>query len=1693
MTTHHGLPAPDLDDESEASTLIHAELPSVAALRKASVDLAHAWKAELASTEDTGRKARIQYELGRIYEGVLRNPEDAWSRYEAARELRPEHIPTLRGARRVALGLNNARAAVPLFDAEARITADPRRKAALLLAKGRLLEDALSDPDGAVRAYATASELDRGEFSVLEALRQRAEAKEDWNALERVLEKQANAVHRDPRHRAALIVERARLFEHRLERVDAAIELYESALTLDPETAGALDALEQLCHGQRRWRDLIHVLHRRAEQSAEPRERALALYQVGALYLTRLGDREEAIRALERALTELPDAPLILQELGALLERSEAWERVVEVWTRLAELTADPQERLAQWHRIGGLLGERLRRPAQAREAYERALAIDPTHIPSLYALARLYQVAKAYPALVKMHLAEAAATTDDNRRAAVHARVAELMESHLDDDAGAMKHHARALALRPGYAPSFKALVRLYRDAGRHRPRIELYERAIEISEDPVSQVAWLFETGAIYEDALGEPAQAAHVYRRALALEQEIAGLADGARDTGALRALHALQRASERAARHEDLVEALEAEATLRQAQREEGATDARVVDLLHRAAGVLDEDLDRVDAATERYQRVLSLDENHAPALAALGRLLRRRGRWDDLLDLYERTLTSHDAEARSGLLHEMGTIAEEHIGDEHRAIECYRRALDHDARHRPSLRALGRRLGAQRAWSDMVPVLELEIGGLTNPEEKARAAYRLGEVHEQLEAPDRAAAAYESALAAFPDYPPARAAITRLRGQRKAWRRLVEQLEYEAEQAEAPAVAVARLLGAGSLLAVELDDPRRAVSCYERALEREPTNVAALLGLERLYRKLARHDERRTVCGSLARVLTDPGARITALRELARLSPGEAHRKTRREIFEAITGLSPEDPMALEGLEAVALETGDWALLARVDQRLVATAGDAKIASAYQTRLAESLEVAYDPAALDAFRAALGSDPENIAAAKGYGRTARARQIPDAVRDACRKEANITPNPASAARLYVHAARTAESAMEDTGGALADYERALELWPDDADAAAGLSALLQAEDQAQKAIDRLGRAASNARSPERVASLWMQVSSLQADQAGDVGAALTSLRRVLSGSPRHVPTLRRMAELHGREKRYGEAAELLSEVVSLAPDQLTLKEAHLELARIHDEHLEDATRTRTSLQAVLSLEPTNAAALARLARLDARAGDPDRAARSLRRLVEASPRAERPAVLLELSRVEGERGDIGGARHAALQALAIEGPGGTAAERHHALIETPPDWSEHVDALRAWLESAKDPKRRRPARVEIARIMADELMRPARSVDELERAIHELPSDLDLRRRLAIALRRSGMAEESVAELRAVLQDVPTEAVLWREMASSFRKLGDGESERRALAPIALLDQATGEERRTIARGLKASGRGRARSLDEAVLAQLYPTRKTAALTRLLRHLMPAIGKLYPPDFDAYGLSSRDRIDKKSSDPLRKLAERIASVFGTGEFDLYVHRVRGRGVAVELADPPAIMVPRELLDVAESQLVFALARPLADIAVGLYAFDKLTPRELEIVLAAIARRVQDGYGAGLTAEDTLADVGKRLYKALPRRARKEVDDLARAYVEAPRVDFAHMVTAVQTSGHCIAVLMSDDLIGAAAILQRTERDLANLSGKALVTHPLLARLLRFWISPDADTLRERIGRRDPTRTATAPTE
>ena len=1635
---------------------------------------------EIERATEPQRIAKLHVEIAQVCEDLLGDPASALAHYNEALEVSPESLPALRGVRRLAMAAGDCERAVSLLDAEARVTADAKATAMLFFEKGRLLEDFLGRAQDAATAYAHALDLDSGNLSVLKAANRLAADKSDSEELASSYERAANAVTNDPQLRAAFLLQRAEIAERSFGDSASAVNFYESALRLDPRALGAIDALKRLYHKNRDWSHLVTVLEREAEQTSDERIRAISLHHAGRLLVDRLGNRSDALRALARAAKATGNRDrLVLEDLARLYEGSEKYEALTRALEVLAEIVTEPAEKVEILHRIGHVLESRLDDEETAIRAYQAALAIDATHVPTLRALGALLARRGEFVQLVEMLLQEAEAVDDTRRRAQAHARVGEILDAKLHRPSDAIDHYARALSLTPDNVASFRALTRLYAQSGRFRELVELYERALDQTQNRSRRIAYLFKIGSIHEDSLADPANAAYAYRRVLEL------------DSKNLVAVHALQRMAEQAGRWDELVAALELEA-------EESEDDELVAALLHRAGTVLDEQLGQREAAIDRFRKVLDSHPEYVPALSSLGRLYYRAGRWEDLLDIYQREMTAQpDRPDAVVVFYKMGELCETRLGRDEDAIEYYRQAAQRDPSYRPALSALARKLRERDAWAELVDVFELELQGINDPRAKAFTLWNAGAVYEErLERPDKAIACYERARLASPDYWPATLELTRLRNEEASWSDLVDDLERVGEDFDDEVVTGAALLRQGAIWRDHLGDRERATQCFETLAGYDSGKLPALLALESLYSDAESWAALANAYAVESDSVADPAARAASLRALARVQEVKSIGSIEDLVatYEAILGVLPDDENALLALERIAGERKNRDALAMVYRKLGKASDDPGLSARYLTSMGHAREISGDPNAIAAYRTALEEDAECLAAIRGLARTAQALGDARSLSEAWRREAKVVRDARTAADLLVKSAVVRLEELEAADTAMRDLERALEIWPDGQNAAERLCEPLLAAGRVDYLIDVLSRAAGSARSPEATAEHWLRVSDIRFEKQGDLAAALTALERALAAAPDHLAAVRRLGDLYRYDHRYRDAVGAYERAIELATDDAQRWRLHLELAEIFREHLGDAVRARACLTTAIDLgdadDPNYPLALASLAEIQLKLGDADAAVSTARRMVETADDDDSQAsALVFWAEIEAQRGELDRSERALAKAVALSGAEGEAGRLLRDLIaKHKRSWAGYAKGMTAYIQrlaavqqNSGDPDQRDElirAYIELARTHSDRMGLPRNAIANLEEGMATTGGDLTLAWELVPLLQNAGRFKDTVALLRELLASDVARPEIWRSLAQTLDDMKRPEYADIHLAPLIVLSAATENERARLRK--RASGQAAAESFAIDTLRVLATERAlSTAAAELLAAIADGVGKLYPPDFDRLGISRRDRVAARSRHPLRVMADQVAGIFGI-EYELYVHSRDEPEVSVELTEPPAVVVAERVAQRPEAEQVFLLAYAMAPIAGRFYPADKLSASELEVLLVGATRSVVAGFGDDRSNVDELDQTAQRIRKAVPRRWRKAFEAAASSYSTSLTSDFSAWQRSLDITAMRAALLLADDLGASVTVLTEAE-DLAGSPGpEVLASSPLIAGLVRFWASDKAVTVRRETG-------------
>ena len=190
----------------------------------------------------------------------------------------------------------------------ARITEDPRARAALWARVGELRLGMLNDLDGAAEAYREALEGAPDDPIALSALESIEERREDWSTLQEVLMRRFGATF--GADQIAVLLKLARNAEQKLSDADQAIGFLRQIIDADATNAFAYLELERLLRTNARWYDLVEVLglHADAEGKAGRKPAELALrVAIADVWEKELDSPDSAAEALEKVLQVAPD------------------------------------------------------------------------------------------------------------------------------------------------------------------------------------------------------------------------------------------------------------------------------------------------------------------------------------------------------------------------------------------------------------------------------------------------------------------------------------------------------------------------------------------------------------------------------------------------------------------------------------------------------------------------------------------------------------------------------------------------------------------------------------------------------------------------------------------------------------------------------------------------------------------------------------------------------------------------------------------------------------------------------------------------------------------------------------------------------------------------------------------------------------------------------------------------------------------------------------------------------------------------------------------------------------------------------------------------------------------------------------------------------------------------------------------
>ncbi|TPV92869.1 MAG: tetratricopeptide repeat protein [Myxococcales bacterium FL481] len=993
------------------------------------------------------------------------------------------------------------------------------------------LESLLEDPDQ--------------QLSVARILEPLYRARNEWGKLIRAYEIMVERS-LDPTERLQLLSQISELHEIAGDQPDRAFAAMGRAFKEDPANQDVQRRLESLAEQMEAHAALVELYEEAISDIVDDHLRVQVLGRIAVLFETVLADPDRAARAYERILEIDPGTFEAMDALIELHRRTNNYDALVDAVTRKASLVDNPDDRKQLLLYAANVRETVMDSPQGAIDQYQQVLANDDSDAVALDALEKLYIRLEDWEALKDIYTRKTELAEDPEERCRLLQVLGQVYDAELGDVDRAIDTYQAILDIDPQHHDAIAALDRLYGRAERWLDRLQVLERALEISERSEEQTSLRFRIAMLWARELNDPTRAVEGFRQVLAYDpghaQTIAALVEmvsgDAEPVAAAQVLEPHYRDLGEWSRLVELHEVI-----VRQSE-----DPSEQVARLREIAALQEEHLGSYQAAFDAHARILAIEPADSQAMEQMQRLAEATGDWERFV----RLLSEHaerDLNPTSKLETQkrIAAIEQDKLQDVDAAIQRYEEALEADPEDVETIEILDSLYTRLERWSDVVRNLSRKIVVTRDADDALELQFRTAQISQQnLGDVSRAVELYREVLAANPDHTASLQALELVFAEGERQREIAEILEPIYYSSEAWPQLVK--LGEVKLEATEDADERLSIV----------QNVAEIC-------------ERRLG------------------------EPGEAYIWWLRAYMD-----DPLSEQAGEEIERLAGLTQEWGYIVNVgDQILEADGGVAPpVRLAVCLRSAKVLEqhLQEPERAAEMYRALLEIDPEQVDALEALERLYRGAEQWEDVAETLRRRIGATLDGPTLVSLELRLGQVLEEQLSQTEQAIAAYERALAHDSRNPEALSRLEALHLGGGHWEALYENYQQMVDTAVTDEDMANCYQRMAKIASDALGREADAIDLWNRVLDLRGEDALALTELATLHGKAERWDDLVAVLERrlaVVEATDEKISV---FRQLGQIYAEHLDSERQAIDAWLNVLDLDGDNVDALVALKKI-----------------------------------------------------------------------------------------------------------------------------------------------------------------------------------------------------------------------------------------------------------------------------------------------------------------------------------------------------------------------------------------------------------------------------------------------------------------------------------------------------------------
>ncbi|MBW2524919.1 MAG: tetratricopeptide repeat protein [Deltaproteobacteria bacterium] len=488
------------------------------------LDLIGAYERHINATDERDKKVQLFTEIAETYADEVQDQERALDAYLNIVDLDPDHVPALDALAKLYEAMDDPANSIDYMSRVAELTVDGTQRVEAYYKIGQQLEEKLGDRFQARERFEHALDLDPNHVPTLAALRAIAIDEAEWELAARYLDTEQQNTELAGK-RAKLLVELGRLRDEMLEQHEGAIEAYQLALQADDDNEDAALPLAREYATLERWEEaepLAELLVRNANK--REREEQLELYMLYARITQALGKYDTSLKQYQAAhkidLTNQEAVRGLADVNFALEDWAGALTNYQKVLTSFGE--EDAEARAEVYYKLG-LVKKAQGQNKQAINNYEKGLALDSAHRPTLQALVDIYEEMNDWSQAAVYRQQIIDNVLDGDERYELFLELGDIYADKVGDPVQAVNAFEEASQLKPDDHVLLHKMLQLYQKTSQWEEVVHCLQRIAEADPKPERRSRYLFTMAQAYRDKLNDPYHAAELFDEALDLNPE------------------------------------------------------------------------------------------------------------------------------------------------------------------------------------------------------------------------------------------------------------------------------------------------------------------------------------------------------------------------------------------------------------------------------------------------------------------------------------------------------------------------------------------------------------------------------------------------------------------------------------------------------------------------------------------------------------------------------------------------------------------------------------------------------------------------------------------------------------------------------------------------------------------------------------------------------------------------------------------------------------------------------------------------------------------------------------------------------------------------------------------------------------------------------------------------------------------